>query len=100
MRIPISYNIFQECHMIGGGRTVGISMMIIGLVLLVAFTGVVLTSGTTSGGTTLGIFLALIVAAPIFGVGFYVFRKGTTEKAEFAVVTQEKRILNMVLTQG
>ncbi|MCX6050487.1 MAG: hypothetical protein NT075_35775, partial [Chloroflexi bacterium] len=77
--------------MIGGGRTVGILMMIGGIVLLVAFGAVVVASGATGGGTILGIFLALLVATPIFGVGFYVFRKGTSEKAEFDIVTQEKK---------
>lgn len=86
--------------MIGGGRTVGVLMMIGGIVLLLAFGAVVMSSGATGGGTVLGIFLALLVATPIFGVGFYVFRKGTSEKAEFDIVTQEKKILNMVLTQG
>ena len=44
--------------------------------------------------------LALIVIAPIFGIGAYLFRKGGAEQAEFAQVQKEKQILNAVLTRG
>jgi DNA-directed RNA polymerase subunit RPC12/RpoP len=44
--------------------------------------------------------IALAVLGPVFGIGAYVFRKGTVEQTEFASVQQEKKILNMVLTQG
>ncbi|MEZ4861221.1 MAG: hypothetical protein R3C14_07940 [Caldilineaceae bacterium] len=90
--------------MIGGGRTVGAGFMIGSVVLLAAFLAWVITafgtSETSSGGLAIGIVLALAVLAPIFGIGAYLFRKGTTEKRELATVQQEKKILNMVLTQG
>ena len=86
--------------MIGGGRIVGIGFMAGSAVLLFAFFSWVLTEDVTGGGRTLGILLALIVLAPIFGVGFYLFRKGSVEKTQYAHVQQEKKILNMVLTQG
>ena len=90
--------------MIGGGRTIGAVLMALGTLLLFGFlawaTTALNTGETTSGGLSLAIVLALIVCAPIFGIGFYVFRRGSVEKAEFAVVTQQKKILNMVLTQG
>jgi ribosomal protein S27AE len=34
------------------------------------------------------------------GIGFYLFRKGQQEEGQFAQVAKEKKILNMVLTQG
>jgi DNA-directed RNA polymerase subunit RPC12/RpoP len=90
--------------MIGSGRIVGLIMMIGSALLLLAFGAWALTAmgtgETSSGGMVLGIFLALIVLAPIFGVGVYLFRKGSVEKEEYARVAQEKTILNMVLTQG
>ncbi len=90
--------------MIGGGRTVGAALMIVSAVLLIAFgawvTVALNTSETSSGGMAIGIVLALAVLAPIFGIGAYLFRKGTAENAEMANVQQEKKILNMVLTQG
>ncbi|MFZ4658318.1 MAG: hypothetical protein ACOYNY_14980 [Caldilineaceae bacterium] len=90
--------------MIGGGRTVGVVLMLISAVLLVTFGAwasvALMTSETTSGGLVLGMVIALAVLGPVFGIGAYVFRKGTAEQTEFASVQQEKKILNMVLTQG
>ena len=70
------------------------------VVLFVAWTAAVAASGTTGGGLILGLFLALVVCAPLLGIGFYLWRKGQQEEGEFAQVAQEKKILNMVLTQG
>ena len=86
--------------MIGGGRTVGIGLMAGAALLLAAFLAWVLTEEITGGGRALALVLALLVMGPIFGIGAYLLRKGTFEKAQFAHVQQEKKILNMVLTQG
>ncbi len=86
--------------MIGGGRIVGIGLMIGSALLLAAFLAWVLTESVTGGGRTLGLLLALLVLAPIFGIGFYVFRLGTGEKEQYAHVQQQKEILNRVLAQG
>lgn len=90
--------------MVGSGKTLGLIMMIGALVLLVAFGGWAMTalnsSETTSGGATLGILLVLIVVAPIFGIGAYLFRKGGQEQREMALVQKEKQVLNAVLTRG
>lgn len=90
--------------MVGGGRIVGLGLMIGSVVLLVAFlawAGTALGSAeTTSGGMTLGILLALVVLAPVFGVGVYLMRSGTAERSQYEVVQQERKLLNMVLTQG
>lgn len=90
--------------MIGGGRTVGLGLMIGSGVLLAAFLGWLITAlgtnETSGGGLAIGIVLAFAILAPVFGIGFYVFRRGTVEKAEFATVQQQKKLLNMVLTQG
>jgi DNA-directed RNA polymerase subunit RPC12/RpoP len=90
--------------MVGSGKTLGLILMIGGGLLLIAFgawaTTALLSSETTSGGAVLGILLALVVIAPIFGVGAYLFRKGGQEQAELAQVQKEKQILNAVLTRG
>lgn len=90
--------------MIGGGRVTGLVMMIGSLVLILAFLGwgvSALAGGETTGpGLVLGLFLGLLVLTPVFGVGFYLFRKGKSEESQFEFVKQEKKILNMVLTQG
>ena len=86
--------------MIGGGRIVGLILVAIGVVLL-AVGGVWLMSEEISaGGRVLGLLLGLIVLLPIVGIGLYLFRKGTSENVQFATVQQEKKLLNMVLTQG
>jgi ribosomal protein S27AE len=75
--------------------------MIIAVVLLIGWSLTVITAeGNTAGGIVLGVFLALVVCAPLAGIGFYLFRKGMQEEGEFAQVAKEKKILNMVLTQG
>ena len=84
----------------GSGRIVGLATMAISAVIFLGWTVTVITSGTTAGGIALGLFLALIVCAPLLGIGFYLWRKGQQELTEFAQVAQEKKILNMVLTQG
>ena len=87
--------------MIGGGRIIGIGLMVVSTVLFIAF---VVWGGAegalTGGGFALGTLLALMVLAPIFGIGFYLLRRGSDEERQFAVVKQEKKLLNMVLTQG
>ena len=90
--------------MVGSGRIVGLGLMIGSAVLFAAFAAwagtALATAETSSGGMVLGIVLALIVLTPIFGVGVYLLRAGTAEQSQYAVVQQERRILNMVLTQG
>jgi DNA-directed RNA polymerase subunit RPC12/RpoP len=90
--------------MVGSGKTLGLILMIGAGLLLVAFgawaTTALLSSETTSGGAILGILLALLVMAPLFGIGAYLFRKGGLEQSEMAQVQKEKQILNAVLTRG
>ena len=90
--------------MVGSGKVVGLVMMIVGVVLFLAFgawaSTALFTSETSSGGAVLGVFLALVVVAPIVGVGAYLFRKGGDEQRQFAQVAKEKQILNAVLTRG
>jgi len=78
--------------------------MIGSTVLLIAFLGWIVTAfgtnETSSGGLALGMVLAAAVLAPVFGIGAYLFRKGSAEKGEFAAVQKQKKLLNMVLTQG
>jgi DNA-directed RNA polymerase subunit RPC12/RpoP len=90
--------------MIGSGRIVGLSLMIGSVILLVAFLGWALAalgaSETTGGGLAIGMVLVLLILAPIFGIGVYLLRQGQAEKSQFALVQQQKKLLNMVLTQG
>src|SRR5690606_29535784 len=88
----------------GGGRVIGLVMMIGGLVLLLGFLvwglSALASEDVNAPGLALGFFLALVIIAPLFAIGFYLFRKGRQEESEFEQVAREKKILNMVLTQG
>ncbi|MFN3980356.1 MAG: hypothetical protein ACK4SA_08230 [Caldilinea sp.] len=94
----------SKVTMIGGGKTVGLVMMIVSAALLLVFGAWLLTAfstaETSSGGAVLGLLLALLVMAPLFGIGAYLFRKGGQEQAEYAFVAKEKQILNAVLARG
>ncbi len=84
----------------GGGRVVGLIIIAIGVLLFLGWSATFVASGATSGGVVLGIFVALLVCAPLVGVGLYLQRQGSQENTQFAQVEQEKKLLNMVLTQG
>ncbi len=86
--------------MIGGGKIAGLVLMIVSAIFFVAFLFWSQGAIEDSGGFRLGIMLATIILAPIFGIGVYIFRKGTSEQSQFAEVQKEKKLLNMVLTQG
>ncbi len=85
---------------------------VIGLILIVAGIGVCLLStlwvgvGYVSGNYTnlaapvLGVVLAFILAAPLIGVGIFMFIRGQREAAQFAVVEKERKLLGMVQAQG
>ncbi len=91
--------------MIGQGRVVGVILILVGLVLGVV-AGLWLLSNVASGqlqttGFILGLALVLIVlVAPTLGAGAFLLIRGREEAREFAEVEKEKRVLNMVQTQG
>lgn len=79
-------------------------MIVAGILIFVAvaaFLGVGLANRQLgTAGLALGIVLILIVVLPIVGVGVLIFIKGGQEAVEMAEVAREKRLLNMVTTQG
>lgn len=91
--------------MVGGGKLAGTILIIVGLIVgLVA--SLWLISGVTEGslgtsGFVLGLALVLfILVLPLSGAGAYVLVRGRGEEREFAEIEKERRILNMVRTQG
>ncbi len=92
--------------MVGSGRLIG--LVLIGFAFAcVLVSGVwVLASmnqpegGLQAGGAALTIALAVLVALVIGGFGAWFLMQGRTEAAQFAEVEKQKRILNMVHTQG
>ena len=90
--------------MTGSGKTIGMIMIVAGIAIgLVA--AIFFWSGAASGRATSAMILGfglvfIVVVLPLIGVGGFMFVKGRQEAAAFAEVEKEKRVLNMVLTQG
>jgi hypothetical protein len=87
------------------GKTIGLILIVTGtgLCLLSAlWVGVGYASGNYSNlaAPVLGLGLAFIIAAPIAGVGGFLFIRGRREAGEFAEVEKERKLLGMVQAQG
>jgi hypothetical protein len=90
---------------VSSGKTVGIILIIVGLIIPALGAVVVLTrqggeSGLDPAALVLGIVLAIILGLPFLGVGAYLVVRGRAEEAQMAEVQKQKKILNMVMTQG
>jgi DNA-directed RNA polymerase subunit RPC12/RpoP len=88
----------------GQGRIVGLLLIIFALVI-VLIGGLFLASGLKEGGLRvsgflLGLAVVLILALPLLGGGVFVLIRGRSEARQFAQAAQEKKILNIVRTQG
>jgi len=86
------------------GKTVGIILIVIGLVLLIAVAAMLFVFNADAGlgraGLAMGIVLFMVVVLPIIGAGVFLTIKGGQESAEMAEIAQEKKLLNMVTTRG
>ena len=90
--------------MVGQGRTVGLILILVAVVVILA-TGLYLFSGLaehrlTTSGFMLGLLLVLILALPLMGAGIFLRARGRGEEQQFAQAAQEKKLLNIVRTQG
>ncbi|MGB8646591.1 MAG: hypothetical protein WCF84_15230 [Anaerolineae bacterium] len=91
--------------MIGSGRTVGVILIVVGLVifLIVALWAGAMFAGRslTAGGLILGLGLFGVIPLLLFGgVGAYLFVKGGVEAHEMAEVRKKERLLGMIQAQG
>jgi hypothetical protein len=87
--------------MVGSGRIIG--MVLIGVGVIVAILGVVYWAGnaaTDSSAKVLGMAVCIVPAAIIAGVGVWFLMQGRSETTQFAEVEKEKRVLNIIATQG
>ena len=92
--------------MVGSGRLIG--LILIGFaVAIIAVTGVWVSftlgpgpGQLRGGGAALTIGCAVLLAVLVAGFGVWFLMQGRTETAQFAEVEKEKRILNIVATQG
>jgi hypothetical protein len=87
--------------MVGSGKTIGMILIAVGVI--VALLGIfyfATNSQTDSAAKVLGIGICVIPAAVIAGFGVWFTMQGKGEAAQFAEVEKEKKILNIVSTQG
>ena len=86
----------------GHGRTIGIVLIAVAVVVLLASVFWLLAEPATgAGGKALGLFLVLLVfVLPLGGGGAYLVAKSRQESTEYTAIAKEKKILNMVLAQG
>ena len=89
----------------GQGRTLGIILIAIAvIVLVVAGLWLVvepLRAGGSVGGALLGLMIVLLIfVLPIGAAGVYLLTKSRQEATQYAEIAQQKKILNMVLAQG
>jgi DNA-directed RNA polymerase subunit RPC12/RpoP len=82
------------------GKTIGTILSGIGLAILLLAAAWALTSPIEPSAKVLAMFFGLVVAAPLLGFGIYTFRKGTSEAGEEKVIAKQRKLLNMVMTQG
>lgn len=92
--------------MAGSGRVIGMVLIGLGVVVFLgaaiwAFTSLATPNSTLqASGAGLTLACALFFAAIIAGVGVWFLMQGRSETRQFADVEKEKRILNIVQTQG
>lgn len=92
--------------MVGSGRLIG--LVLIGIAIVMLLGAGIWVFGASSqtgsrlngGGAALTMGCALLVAAIVAGFGVWFLMQGRGESTQFAEVEKEKRILNMVQTQG
>lgn len=86
------------------GKTLGIILMAAGIgacVLGAAFFGLGAASGRAGYAMVLGFgILFQVLVAPLVGIGAFLYVRGRREEAQLANVRKERRILDMVQTQG
>ncbi|MBI3942662.1 MAG: zinc ribbon domain-containing protein [Chloroflexi bacterium] len=90
--------------MVASGRVTGIILLAIGLIVAlgaVVWLGSGISEGTLRGsGFALGLVIVLILVLPLVGGGIYLMVKGQSEAKEYAEIEKERKVLNMVETQG
>jgi hypothetical protein len=87
--------------MVGSGRIIG--MVLLGVGVIVAILGVIYwqsTNNTDSAAKNLGMAVCILPAVIIAGVGVWFLMQGRSETTQFAQVEKEKKILNVIATQG
>lgn len=79
--------------MVAGGAVLGFGVL---AWLIAAIVG----DGLTIAGAVLGVVLTLIIIVPLVGVGIFIMAKGSQEEKAMAEVAHQRKLLNIVKTQG
>jgi len=84
----------------GSGKTVGIILIVVGVLIFCGGSAVVLTTGASTGGAVLGIVLAMIVALPLVGGGVFMIIRSRADAGRQADAARQRKLLDVVKTQG
>lgn len=102
--ILVEHFMRREDNMSGGGKTVGTILIIAGMIIAliaVVWLGTGLAQEKVSlDGAVLGFALAFIIVLPLVGAGIFLIVKGKQEEAELTQIRNQRKILDMVKTQG
>jgi DNA-directed RNA polymerase subunit RPC12/RpoP/uncharacterized membrane protein YsdA (DUF1294 family) len=82
------------------GKTIGAILAGIGIAILLLAAVWAFANEMSGGAKVLVIVFAFIIAAPLLAFGIYTFNKGQAEAGEEKVIARERKLLNMVMTQG
>lgn len=82
------------------GKTIGMVLIGFGVALFLLVLIWALAGELSAQAKVLAIFFGFIISAPLMGFGFYTYRKGTAEAGEGQVIARQRKLLNMVMTQG
>ncbi len=85
------------------GKPVGVILVVVGLIvpaLIIAWGLANLGGELETSGFVFVAAIAIILALPFLGVGAYMVVRGRAEEVAMAEVQKQKRVLNMVTTQG
>jgi hypothetical protein len=82
------------------GKTIGLVLAGIGAVILLFAVLWASTSQMSLSAKVLAVFFGAVVAAPLLGFGIYTYRKGQYEAGEEQQIGKERKLLNLVMTQG
>jgi ribosomal protein S27AE len=91
--------------MVGSGRTVGIILVALSIIAFLATSGLMaaqyIGGDTSIGGAALGTALVtFFISLPLLAAGVWFFTRGRQEASEFAEVEKQKKLLNVIVTQG
>lgn len=87
------------------GKTVGIILIVVGLIIpalgiVWGLANLGAEDGLETSGFVFAVALVVILGLPFLGGGVYLLLRGRAEETQMAEVQKQKKVLNMVSTQG